>query len=476
MPKNRKNKFKKSKKSIIPKYIVVFIIVPVISLVIYSIIYLIVYSRIRSNIHKKSIKEINSNSGTDKFKNITELLISNNDIDKDKDKNNNNNNNNQLNLNKYADKVNYIDGKLIWNNEYSLEERKIRDEISTYNNIQITFENKQDFVKRENPLITLVITIYNQENNIKSIYSSIQHQELKDIEIIFVDDASTDESPKIIKYLMEKDNRIVYLRNEVNKRAYYSRYEGVLNAKGKYVLVIDPDDLLINNILLKAYETASKYDLDIVQFYLMIGYPHSPHLWPELKYTSGIIKGNAEIRKIFYYGISRNLVDKLIKREIYIKSIKFVKPEYYDLDYHVNDDDTAFFSIIHVAESYGFLDQIGYFYILKYPSAENDRKALERVNSLFQSMSNIMRYFYFQSDNNTLEKTNICFKYFQKSANNFGNRIEDITDGFDNITNVLDIYLNSTYFDDSQKKEINDFKSKIINRKNRVKPVLNQTL
>ena len=113
LPKNRKNKFKKSKKSIIPKYIVVFIIVPVISLVIYSIIYLIVYSRTRSNIHKKSIKEINSNSGTDKFKNITELLISNNDIDKDK--NSNKNNNTQLNLNKYADKVNYIDGKLIWN-------------------------------------------------------------------------------------------------------------------------------------------------------------------------------------------------------------------------------------------------------------------------------------------------------------------------------------------------------------------------
>ena len=41
-----------------------------------------------------------------------------------------------------------------------------------------------------------------------------------------------------------------------------------------------------------------------------------------------------------------------------------MKKEYYDADYHINDDDTAFFGIIHVANSYGFLEQIGYFYIL----------------------------------------------------------------------------------------------------------------
>ena len=143
-------------------------------------------------------------------------------------------------------KINYINGKLLWNNETSLGEEKIRKEVKEYDNIQISFENKSNFIKRENPLITLVITLYNQEDKIKHIYASIQKQELKEIEIIFVDDASKDNSQKTVKYLMENDQRIVYLKNSINRRAFYSRYKGILKAKGKYVLVIDPDDLLIS--------------------------------------------------------------------------------------------------------------------------------------------------------------------------------------------------------------------------------------
>ena len=267
---------------------------------------------------------------------------------------------------------------------------------------------------------------------------------------------------------MEKDKRIVYLKNDVNKRAFYSRYKGVLNSKGNYVLVIDPDDLLINNILIKAYGTAIKYDLDIVQFYMMIGYYNSPNLWSDLKYSSGILKGNSEIRKIFYYGISRNLPDKLIRRETFIKSIKFMKPEYYELDYHINDDDTAIFGLIHVAQSYGFLEQIGYFYILRYPTPENHKKFLDGLNSGFESMANIFKYFYYQSDNNTLEKSNICYKYFEKNNNNLAKHIKDLTGGFDPIIDALNLYSNSTYFNDIQKIQINSFKNKIIARKKEV--------
>ena len=222
-------------------------------------------------------------------------------------------------------RVDYIDGKLIWDEETFQDQAKIRKEIKKYNNIEISFKNKNDFLYRQNPLISLVITIFNQENKIKSIYVSILNQDLKDIEIIFVDDASTDNSTNIIKYLMKYDNRIVYLKNDINKKAFYSRYKGVKSARGEYVLVIDPDDLLLNNILIKSYTTAKKYDLDVVQFYAMIGYYFKPRLWGELKYSSGILKGNSEIRKIYYYGITRNLWDKLIRRETYIKAINFMK-------------------------------------------------------------------------------------------------------------------------------------------------------
>ena len=366
-------------------------------------------------------------------------------------------------------RVDYIDGKLIWDEETFQDQAKIRKEIKKYNNIEISFKNKNDFLYRQNPLISLVITIFNQENKIKSIYASILNQNLKDIEIIFVDDASTDNSSNIINYLMKYDNRIVYLKNDINKRAFYSRYKGVKSARGEYILVIDPDDLLLNNILIKSYTTAKKYDLDVVQFYAMIGYYFNPHLWGELKYSSSILKGNSEIRKIYYFGITRNLWDKLIRRETYIEAINFMKKEYYDADYHINDDDTAFFGIIHVANSYGFLEQIGYFYILRNPTITNEKKFLSGINSLFQSMCNNFKYFYYQSDNNTLEKNNIAYKYFEKSNKNFGPKIPYITEGFDNIINTMNIYLNSAYFNDFQKINFRDFQNKIIKRKNQVK-------
>ena len=168
---------------------------------------------------------------------------------------------NTENLNNY--RANLINGKLYWNNEISLNINELNQNIKMIKQLNVSFEKKEDFIKRKNPKVSIVITLHNREKYIKLVYSSIYIQELKDIEIIFVDDASNDNTSLIINELMEKDKRIIYLKNEINKRAYYSRCRGILESKGEYIIVIDSDDILINNILIKAYETAKKFDLDI---------------------------------------------------------------------------------------------------------------------------------------------------------------------------------------------------------------------
>ena len=363
--------------------------------------------------------------------------------------------------------VSFINGQLIWMNETSKKEDKIKEEIKEYNQINISFDNPNDFIKRKNPLISLVITLYNQQEFIDRVYYSIQRQDMKDIEIIFVDDASTDNSSKKVKELMEKDKRIVYLKNDINRRAFYTRNIGILNAKGEYILVIDPDDILLNNILSKAYQTAKKYDLDIVQFYIMMGYFHVPAVRKNLKYKSGILRNNSEIREYFYNGLAKNLVDKLIKREIYQKSVGFMRKEFSNGDYHITDDYTALFGVIHYAETYGFLEQIGYFYIARPPGPNHYRAALNRTNDLIYSICNVMKYFYFQSDNNTLEKVNVAYKYFNSAFREFGGRIQYLTSGFDYILDVFNLYLSSSFFEQSI-KNYNSFKEKIVNRKNQL--------
>ena len=99
------------------------------------------------------------------------------------------------------------------------------------------------FKKFENPKISIVITVYNGEGYLKTTLLSIQNQDFKDIEIIIVDDCSKDNSVNLIKELMIQDPRIKLYQNEQNKGMLYAKTRGVLHAKGKYVMLLDVDDI-----------------------------------------------------------------------------------------------------------------------------------------------------------------------------------------------------------------------------------------
>ena len=99
------------------------------------------------------------------------------------------------------------------------------------------------FKESEDPKISIVITVYNGEGYLETTLLSIQNQDFKDIEIIMVDDCSKDNSVKLIKELMMKDPRVKLYQNEENKGMLYTKTRGVLHAKGKYVLLLDEDDI-----------------------------------------------------------------------------------------------------------------------------------------------------------------------------------------------------------------------------------------
>ena len=361
--------------------------------------------------------------------------------------------------------------KLYWKNEKNLQVKRLKEEIKNKKLFKISFENKTDFYKRKNPKISLIITLYNQGYYIETLYAFIQQQELKDIEIIFVDDCSSDNSSIIINQLMEYDKRIIYLKNQINKKQFYSINIGIINSRGQYILSIDPDDLLINNILIKAYETAKYFNLDVIQFYMFSGW----NLWITAKFKSGIICDNKNIRNIFYFGVSRNLPDKLIKRTIYIKSINFMRKELINLDYHIHTDDTIFFGIIHFARSYGFLEQIGYFYNKDRNRNRNDKlfnreSRTIKKNKNLKSLFNIMKYFILQSDNNTIEKNNIPYKFFKtKVKKHFISSINYINKDFEFYIEVLNLYLNCKHFGKNIIDEINNLKKRIINQRKKIK-------
>ena len=364
-------------------------------------------------------------------------------------------------------KLNYPSNKdeLFWRNE-SINFRKIQEEIIKYkrNIFKISFINKEDFYERKNPKISIIITIYNQKEFIKLIYTCIQNQSIKDIEIIFVDDASTDGSKRIIKLLMKRDKRIIYLKNIINKGQYYSRYKGVLSAKGKYVIIIDPDDLLLNDILNKAYALANQYSLDIVHYY------HIKGNFTESKILKLNISGvfNNNIKKIYYNCSYRYLWDKLILRKVYLKSIKFIKEKYRNSRIIIHNDEVACYAVFRIANSYGILEQVGYFY-----NRQNKKSITKQnfkphnLNGRFYSLFTIMEYYFAQSNNNTFEKTMGGYNFFKLRIDLlYKNKIKYLTEGFFYIINILNVYLESKFFNKDQKINLRIFKKKIIQQKN----------
>ena len=113
--------------------------------------------------------------------------------------------------------------------------------------------------------VSVIVPVYNNEKFLDKCLSSLVKQSLKDIEIICVNDGSTDSSLDIINKYKKKDSRVIVLSQE-NQGAGASRNNGIEIAKGEYISFVDADDWLERKALKTLYENAVKNDSDMVLF------------------------------------------------------------------------------------------------------------------------------------------------------------------------------------------------------------------
>ena len=128
--------------------------------------------------------------------------------------------------------------------------------------------------------VSVVIPVYNVEDYLEECLESVINQTLKDIEIICINDGSTDNSLNILEAYAENDNRIKIFSQE-NSGLSASRNHGKKLSQGEYIYFIDSDDYLELNALEKLYDMAMSLDLDILIFKL-INFDDGTHE----KYTS----------------------------------------------------------------------------------------------------------------------------------------------------------------------------------------------
>lgn len=115
---------------------------------------------------------------------------------------------------------------------------------------------------RMNDLISIIIPVYQAEKYLKQCLNSVINQNYQNLEIIIIDDGSTDKSLSIIKEYQKKDNRIVLLQQS-NKGAGAARNLGLQNAQGDYIGFVDSDDWICQDMFAYLHNLLLKYKADI---------------------------------------------------------------------------------------------------------------------------------------------------------------------------------------------------------------------
>lgn len=113
--------------------------------------------------------------------------------------------------------------------------------------------------------ISIIIPVYNVEKYLKRCIDSVINQTYKDIEVILIDDGSTDDSAQICDDYCKKDNRIQVIHKE-NGGLSSARNVGIEKSTGKYIMFLDSDDWLELETCDIVYKTAQNYNADIIMW------------------------------------------------------------------------------------------------------------------------------------------------------------------------------------------------------------------
>ena len=325
------------------------------------------------------------------------------------------------------------------------------------------------FKKSENPLISIVISTFNGEIYLKPAVRSIQNQDFFNLEIIIVDDGSVDNSVKVVEELMKEDPRIILIKNGINRGTLYTKTRGVLNAKGKYVMTLDHDNLYTyNNVFSTLYNESEKYNLDLLGFASVettLDIRNSKKVIFYNYKNSQIIK-QPIIKTLFIamnyrFHSSTSLCLYFIKKELYFKVIKQLGEEIINRNIDAHDDTIITFLLARKALNLKHLKKIFYF-ILIWPKEYYSSLTLQRnVKKREREKKNCYSYLTFAevlilyTENDKRDKKIAEFNFLRYFIRN--EKCQNQTDIIDDTIRISNLYLKDKYINLKAKEEISLF-------------------
>jgi glycosyltransferase involved in cell wall biosynthesis len=353
------------------------------------------------------------------------------------------------------------------------------DRNSEYNNVQEYYKMIQDHVLYDkgkiynpsgNPKISIILPVYNGEAFLQETLISIQNQDFKDIEIIIIDDKSTDNSTILIKELMKTEPRISFYQNEENKGPLYTKKKGILAAKGKYVMIIDDDDkFLQRDAFTSLYEEAEKFNLDILEFksILSTSLLNIDQYNKTGKENYSILYQN-ELNNYMYFPGFLGVIEKydnkkvnhFVKTILYVNILEQIDDKYFNIRINYYEDYMFFFLLTRNAKSLKKIDRI--FYLKEKVIFSDDSKKNHRKNERLKEGFNYLCFAYlnyiqflFDKTKNTVEDKKIAFSQLEKLY--LDNLCKSNPNYKKMALNIIDLFLNSEYISLADKKKIRIF-------------------
>lgn len=208
---------------------------------------------------------------------------------------------------------------------------------------------------KKNQLISIIIPVYNAQKYLPKCIFSVINQTYRDLEIILINDGSTDESKKICNKYAKRDDRIRVIHKE-NQGVSHTRNLGIEEANGDYIFFMDSDDFIDPNSIEELYKNIE--EADIVKMSYNIVDSHNNILdkvnlsgiYNKEEYISQIISGKIgghswgylikkDAIKDFWFDINTSCMEDMIfitKAILQCNEVKVINSAYYN--YFINQD------------------------------------------------------------------------------------------------------------------------------------------
>ena len=238
---------------------------------------------------------------------------------------------------------------------------------------------------------------------------SVLGQTFSDIELICVDDCSTDNSVAIIEEYGKLDSRVKLLRHEENLRPLKSRIDGVIAARGQYILFLDSDDELVRYACEKLHNITKQRQADIYGFGTEVDCPDpfaKQQVQSYFKTYNGELYGRDILQKSFVNrDFNRNIWDKMYDAQLCKKAFEMIREDCQDqIWFSVSADSFGFLYIAYYAESFFGVSETFYRYFYGRGSMGSEILSLDRFEAYCASAIDADKFHEFFAKRGVLEQ------------------------------------------------------------------------